>query len=253
MKNTVETLIKEFVSNYPKSNNVLSRWQDPLVAFAKVEDPMFTQLKQWVSPTHALPKDLLENAKTVITYFIPFDNSINQSNIAGKNCSREWAISYIETNQLLLDLNYYIHEELNKLGYDTTLIPATHNFDEKILISDWSHRHIAYIAGLGKFGINNMLITDQGCCGRIGSIVTDLKIEPTKRLEKEFCLYKEKGICNKCVSRCVNDALTLDGFDRHKCYEMCLQNDKLYADLGLCDVCGKCLVNLPCSTRNPSD
>ena len=59
----------------------------------------------------------------------------------------------------------------------------------KNLISDWSHRHVAVIAGLGKFGLNNMLITDNGCCGRVGSFITDLKIEPTKRkMEKIVCI-----------------------------------------------------------------
>ena len=96
-----------------------------------------------------------------------------------------------------------------------------------------------------------MLITDKGCCGRIGSFITDLKIEPTKRKNKENCLYRHMNTCKKCVDRCVNDALKIDSFDRHKCYEMCLYNDKFHSDEGLADVCGKCLVNVPCSMTNP--
>lgn len=54
------------------------------------------------------------------------------------------------------------------------------------------------------------------------------------------------------VDKCVNNALKIDSFDRHKCYEMCLINDKFHSDLGLVDVCGKCLVGVPCSTKNPT-
>ena len=43
----------------------------------------------------------------------------------------------------------------------------------------------------------------------------------------------------------------LSSFNRHKCYEMCLDNDRFHSELGLVDVCGKCLVNVPCSTKNP--
>ena len=57
--------------------------------------------------------------------------------------------------------------------------------------------------------------------------------------------------CKKCVDRCVNNALKVDCFDRHKCYEMCLYNANVHLDIGLSDVCGKCLVNVPCSTINP--
>lgn len=96
-----------------------------------------------------------------------------------------------------------------------------------------------------------MLITDKGCCGRIGSFVTDLNIEPTKRTNNENCLYKHMNICKKCVDRCASSALKIDSFDRHKCYEMCLYNAKVHSDITLSDVCGKCLVNVPCSTINP--
>lgn len=96
-----------------------------------------------------------------------------------------------------------------------------------------------------------MLITEKGCCGRIGTVVTNMKIEPTKRKDKENCLYKNNGSCKKCIDRCVNDALKLSDFNRHLRYEMCLTNGETYKELGLADVCGKCLVDLPCSFRDP--
>lgn len=251
MKDKLEIIIKQFVKHYSETRKVQTKWKEPIIAYADAMDKMFYNLKEAVSASHALPKDLLTEAKTVVTYFIPFDELVVKSNIEGKESSKIWVKAYIETNQLILDLNTNIRDELKELGYNSNIIPATHNFDEKKLISDWSHRHVAFIAGLGTFGLNNMLITDKGCCGRIGSFVTDLKIEPTKRKDKENCLYKHMNVCKKCVGRCVNNALKIDSFDRHKCYEMCLYNDKFHSDQGLADVCGKCLVNVPCSITNP--
>lgn len=253
MKEKLENLIKTFIKEYSESHNTTSSWKEPLIAYADASDDDFLNLKKIVSPTHALPHDFLTNAKTVVTYFIPFNDDIVKSNINKRHSSKEWSIAYIETNKLIFDLNTLIKVELEKLGFSSNIIPATHNFDTKKLISDWSHRHAAVIAGLGTFGINNMLITDKGCCGRVGSFITDLKIAPTKKKDIENCLYKSLNICRKCVDKCVNDALKINSFDRHKCYEMCLINDKFHSDLGLVDVCGKCLVGVPCSTKNPNN
>lgn len=252
MKNQLEELIKEFIKTYQESDGIESRWKEPLICYADASDEKFYKLKEIVSPSHAMPQDFLPEAKTVVSYFIPFEDYIIESNVEERASSKIWAKAYIETNKLILDLNSYIKVKLEKLGYKSNIIPATHNFDTTKLISDWSHRHVAYIAGLGTFGLNNMLITDKGCCGRVGSFVTDLKLEPSKIKAGENCLYKSNNICKKCVSRCVNDALKVDSFDRHKCYEMCLYNAEVHSDIGLSDVCGKCLVNLPCSTKNPS-
>lgn len=251
MGNQVEIIIKKFVEHYSQTRDVQTKWREPLVAYGDASDKMFFKLKEVVSPSHALPKDLLPEAKTVVAYFIPFDEEIVKSNEEGRECSKAWAKAYIETNQLISDLNTFIKDELQKLGHKTNIIPATHNMDEEKLISDWSHRHVAFIAGLGKFGLNNMLITDKGCCGRVGTFITDLNIEPTKRKDGENCLYKHMNICKKCVDKCVNNALKIDSFDRYKCYEMCLYNAKFHSGIVFSDVCGKCLVNVPCSTTNP--
>ncbi|MCK8823628.1 epoxyqueuosine reductase [Fuchsiella alkaliacetigena] len=249
----IKNLINQYVKEYSERKEIESKWREPIVKFANANDEMFIKLKEIVSPTHALPEDFLDDAKTVIVYFLPFDESVVNSNLKGKYSSEEWAKAYIETNQLILNLNNHIKKKLSDLDYRSTIIPATHNFDEGSLISDWSHRHVGYIAGLGKFALNNMLITDKGCCGRIGSIVINLKIKPSQRVNNEYCLYKSKEICKKCVQRCVNNALKVDSFDSHKCYEILLYNDELHSDLELTDACGKCCVNLPCSFTNPVD
>ena len=252
MEKLIRQLIIEYVNHYPVLRQTSNMWQEPIIAFAAADDDLFMTLKAAISPTHALPTDLLADAQSVITYFIPFSKDTVTSNIVGRETSKEWAIAYIATNKLILDLNIHVQSALCQQGYTASILPATHNFDTTKLISDWSHRHVAFIAGLGKIGLNNMLITEKGCCGRLGSIVTNLKLQPTLRSNHENCLYKHQGLCKKCVERCVNGALTETSYDRHLCYDMCLNNADLYNTLGLTDVCGKCLVNLPCSFINPT-
>ncbi|HBT46340.1 MAG TPA: (Fe-S)-binding protein [Peptococcaceae bacterium] len=250
-RQAISNHVENFVRNYPSRKLTRTRRLDPLVAYAAADDPLFARLKEVVSPSHALPADLLPDARTVITYFLPFEPAVAESNIPGTESSRFWAVAYVETNALISELNEALARELEKYGYRAALIPPTHNFDEERLISNWSHRHVAYIAGLGKFGRNNMLITAGGCCGRIGSLVTNAPLLPTPRPEGEYCLHKMNGSCGVCTARCVNGALSEAGFDRRRCYETCLHNAARYKDLGQADVCGKCLVGLPCSYRIP--
>lgn len=251
MAEDVENIIKEFISNYKAKNNVETLWREAEIGFANAKDPIFLQLKQVVGRDHKLPKELLKNANTVIAYFIPFKEKIVLSNSTGTEASREWAIAYIETNKLIIELSRFLAKELKKENYRSFEIPPTHNFDKQKLKSYWSHKHIAYIAGLGKFGLHKMLITKKGCCGRLGSLITSAKIEPTPRSEGEYCLYYHNKSCNACVEKCVFDILNVDSFDRHKCYTVCLENGRIYSKLGLSDMCGKCACGVPCSLKNP--
>jgi len=51
--------------------------------------------------------------------------------------------------------------------------------------------------------------------------------------------------------KCVAGALYNDGFDRHACYALLLENAEMHKKEGLADVCGKCTVFVPCSFENP--
>ncbi len=245
--------IKRQISNYIKEyqQKTETKWKEPLIAFADAKDNLFKELKTAVSPTHNLPTDFLEDAKSVICYFLPFKEEIAKSNQEGVYASSMWAKAYIQTNKLIIDLNNYISEQLKKLGFKSVILPPTHNFDEKRLISDWSHKHVAFIAGLGKFGLHNLLITDAGCCGRLGSIITDAPLTPTPRPKTEFCLYKYNKSCTACVKNCKFDALFIERYDRQKCYSICLKNADFHKNIGFADVCGKCCCITPCSLKNP--
>jgi len=250
-KDSLMALMVDFVENRQRSGVSEHLWRAPLVGFADAGDEHFVTLKEAVSTSHALPDDLLPGAKSVIVYFVPIVAGVVKSNISGRNASRLWAQAYILTNELIYELNRSIVVHIETWGGKAVSTPTTHNFDSQILLSDWSHRHVGWIAGLGIFGINNMLITDKGCAGRMGSVVTDIRLESTKRPTTEYCLWKYNGSYGLCIRRCVNGALTEEGFDRFACYATCLENAVLWKQSGKADVCGKCVVGLPCSSENP--
>ena len=251
MNKEITKIIKNYIKKYQKSDDIKTEWKEAIVNFADAKDPQFKKLKEIVSASHAMPEDIISDAKSVIAYFIPFSEEIANSNIEGKYSSKEWAKAYVETNQLISNINDNLKNKLAEKDIKVATMPATSNFDEDNLISDWSHRHVAYIAGLGTFGLNNMLITDKGCAGRIGTIVSNINLESSVKIKEERCLKKAGYNCNKCIDRCVIDALTESDFDRFSCYELLLENDSLYSNLALTDVCGKCCVDLPCSFKNP--
>ena len=251
MHRQISQWIQQYVAEYPAAHRLENLWLEPIVAFAATSDPLFQQIRSWTHPHHLFPEDLLPEAKTVVAYYLPFQPKVSISNENGLLASPEWGSTYLLTNQLITRINDFLVLTLRQSGYLAAYAGATHNFDESSLMSPWSHRHAAYIAGLGSFGLHNLLITAQGCCGRLGTLVTSAPAEATPRPEREACLYRYNGSCGLCVSRCVNGSLHFEDYDRHLCYTMCLKNAQALDSMGLADVCGKCTVQLPCSLTNP--
>lgn len=241
LREELTNLVKKYVSQSEDKGF----YREPLVGFSSAEDQLFRNIKSNVGLEHLYPQDILPEAKTVISFFIPFSESIVSSNQADESVSAEWAESYVKTNTLINHISEKMIEYLESIGIKAATIKATHNFDEKILRSGWSHRSAAYVAGLGKFGVNRMLIAKAGSAGRYGTVIMSQEISPDKRAEEEYCLYYKNGSCLKCVKACPVDALSIDGFDRFKCYDRLLDVSKQFTDLGMCDVCGKCVVSCP--------
>jgi epoxyqueuosine reductase QueG len=233
-------------------------WRQPLVGFASASDPRFPELRRVALEDHLLPVDLLPDALSVVAFFVPFVREVGDGNAGGRHASELWADAYIHTNLLIGRISAAITAILQAEGHAAEAVRATHNFDPLLLVSRWSHRHVARIAGLGEFGLNNMLITEKGAAGRFGSLATDAPLPPTatdlgpdpaERRAGHPCLFRRNGACGLCVARCPTGALRPDGFDRHLCYGLCLENAERHRTLGLADVCGKCVSGLPCSYR----
>jgi len=109
---------------------------------------------------------------------------------------------------------------------------------------------------LGRFGMHNLLITPQGCAGRLGSLVTDAHLGDHPLIGTgEACLLKAGKTCGKCLDVCPVEALHPDRFQRRACWDRLKENRLILPDFTdlpqSTHVCGKCLAMMPCSFTNP--
>ena len=248
-------VVEDYVANYPQKNGERNIWRKPLLVTARVDD-RFDVLPRIAAEDHLLPRDLMSTAKTVVVFFVPFVKELAKENHQGEITCRNWGLAYESTNRLINSLCEQIRKYLEDGDYQAVLTPATHNFDEVKLVSRWSHKHLGYIAGLGRFGVNAQFITPSGCTGRLGSLVTDAGIEDSPLIKaKELCLHKNGQKCLACVKRCPVGAVSESGIDRRLCCQRLRSNlDKTEELAGLestTHVCGKCQVLLPCSLKIP--
>lgn len=262
LKQKIRREVIDFVAGYAKEYSVATKWETPMTGFADAAHPNIRVLKEIVSPTHNMPEDVLPDARVVLSYYIPFTRELAKTNAeAGRLAAPEWALAYEETNAMFVFLNAHLIAFLEELGYRAAVPQASKTFDWEKLKSDWSQRHMAYAAGLGTFGVNNMLITKNGCCGRYNSIVTNLDVEPDAPLAEELCLYKKNGSCLVCVKNCPVGALTTTGYNRKICYALTEENAAIHTEFGSSyqdgksnnpgntgsHVCAKCVTASPCA------
>jgi len=230
----------------------VTRYREPLVAFADADDPRFARLREVADPDHLMPHDLLSRARSVISFFLPFHPDVVSANADHpETVTDEWARAYVETNDLIGEIAHQLIEFFDKRAEEAAAEPATGSFDEGSLTSRWSHKSAAVISGLGSFGLHQMVITDAGCAGRLGSLVTSARLPVSSVEPRERCLYFYDGSCTSCMQRCPLDALSVnDTFDRWACWGRCREVADQFLHLGTVKACGKCVVG-PCAFESP--
>jgi len=246
---------EEYVAAEPDRIGTDGFWQTPLLVSAPI-DVRFDILPKVAFNEHMHPHDLLPSAKSLIVFFIPFKRELVKENKKGDRPCRNWGLAYVQTNDLINRLSREMEKLLAAEGFKSGLTPVTHNFDEDILMARWSHKHLAHLANLGRFGTHCLLITPAGCAGRLGSLVTeaDLGDHPANETD-EACLLKAGKKCGKCIEACPVNALAENGFERRTCWTRLNENRDIldyFSDLPeTTDVCGKCAALVPCSFLNP--
>lgn len=214
LKQEIEELITIMVKNHPKA----SYYRTPIIGYASAFDPLYDQLDDIIGNPQIHPRDMLSGAQTVIVYFIPYSNVIFSDAKSSHLISPLWSNAYMQTNELLDSIAIALREMFSSKGICCAFEPPTENFDHVTKTAQWGHKSNAVIAGIGSFGLNHLVITKQGCMGRMNSLVMDAKITPTLRTDHQYCLFYQNGKCKSCITKCPSGALWEDGsIDKKRC------------------------------------
>jgi len=89
----------DWVDAYPTRKGISAWWRAPLLVSATI-DKRFKVLPEIAAPNHLLPNDLLQTARSVIVFFLPFKRALVAEKSHGKFPVRNWSLAYNDTNIL---------------------------------------------------------------------------------------------------------------------------------------------------------
>ena len=276
----LEEQIKRFVAESEANRLTMiddsPMFDEPLIGFVDGDDPIFTDYKTIIGEFHWRPRDLLEQCArdesyegnlediSVICWIIPIVRETIKSNAEqAKFPSPRWAHTRDSGEKFNVLLRKHIVGLLRDDGL-LAIAPMDSSYFQMIMdervgwASSWSERHAMYAAGLGTFSLNDALITPRGIAHRCGSVVVDMKLEPTPRKYESFrenCLFYNSGTCGDCIKRCPAGALSEAGHDKSKCsvyvYQQCIEGLREEYKIDVTTGCGLCQAGVPCSMRIP--
>jgi len=272
----IEREIREFARTSPANRmppgQDFAIFDEPLVRFTDGDDPIYTEYKSIIAPTHLTPREALAQAfnkkpedmpvrLSVISWILPITEKTRKSNRSQKQIpTRLWSYTRWYGEKFNEALRQHLVQTLTNRGY-LAAAPILQPYfqilrNDKGHYSNWSERHIAYAAGHGTFSLSDGFITERGIAERCGSVVTSLALPASPRMAKDHlsnCLFYVDGSCKACIARCPAGAITEQGHDKLKCLDYQL-NDIGYLlkeyDVGVAG-CGLCQTKVPCEARNP--
>ena len=208
MKEALRREIRAYVARASAAPDTATSWEEALVGFVDVADPGLDEVCRLLGPSHAMPRDLMPTAASVVALFVPYTRDLARSNRKGESASRAWCVAFDETRRMLQDLGLHLQTWLAERGHELKAIPESHGFDSERVAADWSHKHMALLAGLGRPGHHTMLITPRGCFGRawtylsdVSSALVDVPSDSDQRIEHEPCMTLAGRECLRCVVR----------------------------------------------------
>lgn len=274
----ITQIIRDYV-NLSSENNLEKNlpekaFSDPLVGFSDGADTLWGDYKKHVGPFHLMPMDIFMDAfpsvsqaltdLTVISWILPQTEATKTDNRKETEWPAErWARARIFGERFNDKLRKHLVAELTAAGIEA--VSAVHSPLWKTqtsktygFASTWSERHAAFASGLGTFGLCDGLITANGKAMRAGSVIANIKVDPTPRPythHQEYCLFYSEGTCGQCIPRCPVDALSADGHDKLTCraYLKPKTADYVKTNFGFEGYgCGLCQTGVPCESKIPT-
>ena len=173
----------------------------PMVGVASIDRWEKPPFEPWI-PEEFWPQSIYPEARSVVVIGLPISLPVLETSPS------IWYRELYRTVNILLDqYTYRLSNFLSDLGHPSVFVPRDGYADVKALLKNplafFSHRHAAYLAGLGSFGVNNVLLTPEyGPRVRFGSVFTSAELPPDPVLEEELCTR-----CMRCVRMCPVRAL----------------------------------------------
>jgi epoxyqueuosine reductase QueG len=221
----------------------------------------FTPREALAAAYNKKPEDLPEKL-SVISWILPIAEKTRQSERRETLLpSRLWVFTRWYGEIFNDALRKHVTEYLTGMGY-LAAAPVIQPYfkrlsNEKGQFSNWSERHVAYVAGHGTFSLSDGFITERGIAHRCGSVVTDLKLPVSRRTAKgpySNCLFFVNASCKACISRCPAGAISEKGHDKIKCLDYSgpgISHLRSEYNVGITG-CGLCQAKVPCESKNPT-
>lgn len=169
-------------------------------------------LKKRIAPHH-----YMKEGKTIISIAFPYYQIEDDAGYANGFSVYTKRVDYHRVVKKYLD---EIIDYLQSLGGQALGFVDSNTLPE---------RYIAYLAGLGFIGRNNMLITPKyGSYVFLGEIITDLEIDCQEvRSFEEVSRYKECGSCENCICACPTKSIHKKQINPNICLSYLTQKKEL--------------------------
>jgi epoxyqueuosine reductase QueG len=178
------------------------------------------------------PHDWVPRAKSIVTFGVAllelvceWENMMKESELVPPEARMDVLQNYVYrtsgydvVNDSLGIIGLKLANFLESQGHRSFFLPATGGHAYESVLSRipggrglLSQRHAAVRAGLGEFGLNNVVVTPKyGPRIRWNSVITEAEMEPDPLLSEKACLGLD---CRLCVDNCPGAISLREGFD----------------------------------------
>lgn len=182
-------------------------------------------------PIGKRPKDIMTSCESAIVLGIPIQKTVSDT-----APSIYYSHLYSVINSSLDSAAERIALELNILGHDAVYIPRDGYKGIKGLRANnsafFSHKHAAFYAGMGSFGMNGLILTrEHGPRIRFVTVLTSAELPCDGPSGKTLCAN-----CGRCARECPSGAISTDWkVDATRCLDC--NEDMARKGISPCGIC----------------